>query len=615
MSNFFLVRSKKNINKKIFNKMLFNLNNKYLNLSENLISFRSKNYYYFIGLKAEKLNKIIKIDNDLVMIMTGSIFNLKDNSIDHIFSEYLRHGLRFLKKLDGNFSIVVLDVKKDKITAIRDRHGSNLLFFNKNKKFFTIFTKIRLLKDISIYKLRPNRELINTYLFKNYRYSYGSESTFFSNLFLFKNNSINFIDKFSFKTEKLYSFKFVYKNYYNQIKAKKKFLYLLKNSFKKRYTDEKSSAFLLSGGLDSPTVASIASKNIANKIKTYSIGYKIRKKKNELFYDETKLIKKISKFNNFKSKIIYPSDKNFLKIFNEMLNIHDEPISSPTWYSHFLLCKFLYKNKIKYVFGGDGGDHILAGLYDDIPYFLADLKFSNNFKKFKYELKKWIQLHDHPIFKKNEKIFKTYLKKCFDKKKKGYIKNYTWDESQMRNDNQYLKIIQKKIKFEKFNKFPSITKSFLKSKLVQDLHHSSSPPSTRAEIPNFSNFGLECRSVFLDEKVVNFCWDLPNNLMIKDGYTKWLIRYALKDFLPKEVLWNKKHIGLNAPANIWFRRKLKTDLKKTVNNLTKRKKFKFINKKLLKKIFKDHFDEKNDHMMFLWKFYSLEKWLVNWKFK
>ena len=148
MSNFFLVRSKRNINKKIFNKMLFNLNNKYLNLSENLISFRSKNYYYFIGLKTEKLNKIIKIDNDLVMIMTGSIFNLKDNSIDHIFSEYLRHGLRFLKKLDGNFSIVVLDVKNDKITAIRDRHGSNLLFFNKNKKFFTIFTKIRLIKDI-----------------------------------------------------------------------------------------------------------------------------------------------------------------------------------------------------------------------------------------------------------------------------------------------------------------------------------------------------------------------------------------------------------------------------------------------------------------------------------
>ena len=79
--------------------MLFNLNNKYLNLSENLISFRSKNYYYFIGLKTEKLDKIIKIDNDLVMIMTGSIFNLKDNSIDHIFSEYLRHGLRFLKNL------------------------------------------------------------------------------------------------------------------------------------------------------------------------------------------------------------------------------------------------------------------------------------------------------------------------------------------------------------------------------------------------------------------------------------------------------------------------------------------------------------------------------------
>ena len=69
-----------------------------------------------------------------------------------------------------------------------------------------------------------------------------------------------------------------------------------------------------------------------------------------------------------------------------------------------LLCKFLYKNKIKYVFGGDGGDHILAGLYDDIPYFLADLKFSNNFKKFKHELKSGYN-YMTILFLKKMKIF------------------------------------------------------------------------------------------------------------------------------------------------------------------------------------------------------------------
>ncbi len=616
MENFFLVRSREDIENNIFKKMFSNLTSNYLNHKKDLIKFKSKNFNYYVGLKGEKLNKILKFNDEIIMIFIGSVYNLKDNSLKNIFSEYLKQGVSFLKKLDGNFSILILNYKNDKIITIRDRHGSNLLFYTKNKKYFAIFTKIKVLKNISIFKLKPNLKLINTYLFKNYRYSYGSKYTFFLNLFLFYNNTINFINNNSIKSTTLYDFKIKNKNNFSPKKAKKIFLKLLKKSFNKRYRNKNLSAFLLSGGLDSPTIASIASRIIKNRIKTFSIGYKgINKNKEELFYDETKLINKISNFNNFNSKIIYPNDKNFLKTFNEMLNIHDEPISSPTWYSHFILCKFLYKNKIKYIFGGDGGDHILAGLYDDIPYFLADLKFSKSKKKFFYELNKWIEFHNHPVFLKNKKIFNTYLKKCFHSKKPGQIKNYTWDEDSMRSKNFYLGLIKKKIKFEKIGKFPSLTKSFLKSKLIQDLHHTSSPPSTRSEVPNFSTFGIECKSVFLDEDVVNFCWNLPNSLMIKNGYTKWLIRYSLKDYLPKEVLWNKKHVGLNAPANKWFRTGLKNELSKTIKKLINRKNFKFISKPLLNKLLNEHFNEYKDHMMFLWKLYSLEKWLGAWKFK
>jgi len=185
----------------------------------------------------------------------------------------------------------------------------------------------------------------------------------------------------------------------------------------------------------------------------------------------------------------------------------------------------------------------------------------------------------------------------------------------MRNNNQYLELIKKGSTIRKIDKFPSITKSFLKSKLIQDLHFTSSPPSTRAEIPNFSQFNIECRSVFLDENVVKFCWNLPITLMIKDGYTKWLIRHSLKNYLPAEVLWNKKHVGLNAPANIWFRNDLRKNLEFTVANLVKRKELSFINKKKLNFVLKEHFSKKKDHMMFLWKLYSLEKWLDKWNFK
>lgn len=622
MSDYFLIRSKLKIENTILNKMTNNLESKFIKQKKNIYTLKSKNYYYHIGTIQEAKKKTIMIKNNLVIILKGSIFNFnfknkrKKNLLKEIFNEYLKHGVSFIKKLDGSFSITILNLKNDNIYAIRDRHGSSILFYyNKNNKL-CLFSKIKFIKKIPIFRLSPNWELIKTYIFRNYRYSYGTKESFFKDVFLFNNNSINHLKKNKFVIKKLYNFKIKNPKNLNLKITKNKFIKLLEESLKVRFKDVKNkSAFLLSGGLDSPTIASIASKINNFQIKTFSIGYKEQNKiKKELFYDETPLIKKIVKHNNLNANFIYPNSKNFLKTFNLMLDIHDEPISSPTWYAHFLLCKKLYNNKVKYVFGGDGGDHILAGLYDDIPYFLADLKFSKNKKLFKKELSDWINLHNHPIYKKNKKIFNIYIKKCFKFNQAGKIYNYTWDEDLMRGKNQYLKILKKGVSFKKINRFPSITKSFLKSKLIQDLHFTSSPPSTRAEIPNFSTFGIECRSVFLDEKVVNFCWNLPITMMIKDGYTKWLIRYSLKDHLPKEVLWNKKHIGLNAPANIWFREGLKNELLLTINNLLNRKNLSIINKKSLYKLMKEHFSNKKDHMMFFWKLYSLEKWLKNWSF-
>lgn len=623
MSNFFFLRSKTEINKKKISKIKNNFNNKFIEQKTNIIFINSSRFKYSIILNSKNPKNIFRKKNEVVLLFTGNIYNIKssdltnNSKIDYILNGYLKYGLSFIKKLDGNFSILILNLNDDKVFTIRDRHGSNLLFFYNKNNLLLIFTKIKFLKKNYILKIEANWDLIRLYILKNYRYSYGTTKTFFKDIFLFKHNSINIFDSNEFTTTSLYSFKIKNKKLENLNKVKNKFLELLNKSFKKRHSfSNEKKAFLLSGGLDSPTIAAIASKNTKSKIQTYSIGYKnLKQNKQELYYDETFLIKKIVKFNNFNAKFVYPNSNNFKKIFNEMLNIHDEPISSPTWYSHYILCKRLYKDKITQVFGGDGGDHILAGLYDDIPYFLADLKFSKNKKLFKYELERWIKMHDHPIYRKNKNVFNTYLKKCFDIKQKGKILNYTWDEDLMRKNNQYLKLLKKGIKVENINKFPSTTNSFLKSKLIQDLHYTSSPPSTRAEIPNFSQFGIECRSVFLDEKVVNFCWDLPITLMIKDGYTKWLIRHSLKKYLPNEILWNKKHVGLNAPANIWFRKDLKYDLVQTIQNITRRKNFLIFDKKKLRNILKEHFNEKKDHMMFLWKLYSLEKWLKNWNFK
>ena len=73
---------------------------------------------------------------------------------------------------------------------MRDRHGSNVLFYYKKKDILLIFMKIKFIKNFII-KLKPNWDLIKVYLFKNYRYSYATTETFFKDIYLFQNNSIN----------------------------------------------------------------------------------------------------------------------------------------------------------------------------------------------------------------------------------------------------------------------------------------------------------------------------------------------------------------------------------------------------------------------------------------
>ena len=77
--------------------------------------------------------------------------------------------------------------------------------------------------------------------------------------------------------------------------------------------------------------------------------------------------------------------------------------------------------------------------------------------------------------------------------------------------------------------------------------------------------------------------------------------------LPDEVLWKKDHIGLNSPANIWFRGKLKGLMEETIS-WDGWEDLNIIQKSNLNKLWNQHLEKTNDHMMFLWKIYSLKKW-------
>jgi len=63
---------------------------------------------------------------------------------------------------------------------------------------------------------------------------------------------------------------------------------------------------------------------------------------------------------------------------------------------------------------------------------------------------------------------------------------------------------------------------------------------------------IEVRMPFLDHRVVEFAFSLPPTYLIRDGWHKWILRQALADRLPHEVVWAPTKRGFPFPLETWL---------------------------------------------------------------
>lgn len=97
----------------------------------------------------------------------------------------------------------------------------------------------------------------------------------------------------------------------------------------------------------------------------------------------------------------------------------------------------------------------------------------------------------------------------------------------------------------------------LTQKLYDDLVRFSIPALLRYEDRNSMAFSLEARVPFLDHRLVEFCFALPNEFKILPPHTKLVLRKAMNGRLPASVTRRQDKLGYPTPLANWFRGSLK----------------------------------------------------------
>ncbi len=63
---------------------------------------------------------------------------------------------------------------------------------------------------------------------------------------------------------------------------------------------------------------------------------------------------------------------------------------------------------------------------------------------------------------------------------------------------------------------------------------------------------IESRAPFMDYHLAEFAFRLPATYLIRDGWTKYLLRKAVEDVLPKQVAWRRRKMGYPMPFRPWL---------------------------------------------------------------
>jgi asparagine synthase (glutamine-hydrolysing) len=385
---------------------------------------------------------------------------------------------------------------------------------------------------------------------------------------------------------------------------------LLKTCVKQQMISDVSLGAFLSGGVDSSTIVALMQAQSVQPIKTFTIGF------HEENYNEAKYAKEVAKHLGTDHTEFYVSDKQALEVIPKLSNIYDEPFSDSSQIPTFLVSE-LAKQNVKVSLSGDGGDEMFCG-YNR---YTMSKNWWNKVSLMPWPLRNFladrITAFSPNTWNKLLKIFlrSNYLGNSGDLMYKfsRVLRCKTLDHAYLKLtshfDNPTEIVLNSKIQKTRLSNYNSELNQFdnqQKMMIFDALTYLPDDILVKVDRASMAN-SLEIRTPFLDHRIVEFSWQIPQSLKLKDGQGKWILRQILNKYVPKKITERPK-MGFGVPIDIWLRGPLR-DWAESLLNETRLKNEGYFDKNHIRTIWKEHLSKKKNWQHHLWDILIFQSWL------
>ena len=464
-------------------------------------------------------------DRMISVVQNGEIFNFIElrnelKAAGHTFHTncdtevilraYEHFGEKFAQRLNGMFSIAVIDSRKNEMILVRDRLGVKPLFVWQTSSILAFSSEIKAFFSLPGFRRGVNHQAIVSFLSFNY---VTHDSTIFNNV---RHVQPGTWEKFSIPDGRLIdtqtwwnAFDFApatLNNHISEDKILDDLDVLVEDATRIRLRSDVPFSAFLSGGIDSSLTCTYARQQSGEQFEIYCMGF------HEKRFDESIYAEEVANSLGLRANIHFLTNSG-LASWPQVLKSLDQPHGDISFLPLSELCQNCAAS-YKVTLTGDGADECFGGY---LKYRKAnDLGIEKYYNQ--------IQLYSTSDL---ERLLTREFRNEID-----LAAPYSLFRTFMNNLPGHYSPLDKALIFDTVHLFPG--NNLVKPDMTGMRH------------------GLELRSPFLDYRIFEYVTPLPDTYKIRNGVTKYLLR----------KLYDRKLGGINAkrpkqmftvPVGEWFK--------------------------------------------------------------
>ena len=458
-----------------------------------------------------------------------------ESDTEVILRAYAAWGSECVERFNGMWAFAIADLERRILFCSRDRLGIKPFHWIESEGCFAFASEIKQLLQLPFVRRQPDRQSVFDFLI------FGAndhwDHSFFEGVekLLPGHNLTLDLRTGERSIERYYDPPIEPAPPMAPAESAERFRELFIDSVRLRLRSDVEVGSCLSGGLDSSSIVCIARRLLeerdgAHRQRTFSCHF------DDPVANELEYMQEVIERTSVEAHFVRPGPTDLMDDLERVVAQQEEPFGSTSIFAQWWVYELTQEHGVKVMLDGQGADEQLAGYLGLVPSWFQELELAGRRAKLAWERFRSARLQGVSLLEKLRSR----------RQDPASAAPIDWVRPEFRAECEASSPC-----LEGRSRTPFGPEHPLQNLLYQLTFLGNLQSLFKFQDRSSMAFSVEGRVPFADYRLVELLFSLPADHKIRGGYTKRVLRDAMRDILPAKIRWRVGKLGFATPERSW----------------------------------------------------------------